>query len=169
MKHFTTCFIVLFALISCGSHREKRRLVVSDRIYDSANLLSSVQRDSIFQLIHQLDSAIGSQVGLNIISSLRGRKISEYSLDVAEKLRLGRSQYNDGILLTVALADHQMRIEVGYGLENIIKDEIASRINRNLIAPQFRKGNYCQGIYLGVDSIKYLIERDRELVGESPR
>ncbi|MFN8890542.1 MAG: hypothetical protein ACK5WF_24000 [Cyclobacteriaceae bacterium] len=42
---------------------------------------------------------------------------------------------------------------------------IASRINRNIIAPQFSEGNYCKGIYLALDSMKYLIERDRTLIG----
>ncbi|MBI3217978.1 MAG: TPM domain-containing protein [Bacteroidetes bacterium] len=159
-----TC-ILLFIICACHPHKVTKHLFVNDRIFDSAQLLSSVQRDSIFQIINKLDSSIGSQIGVNIISSLRGRNISAYSLDVAQKLRLGRTSYNDGILLTVALAEHQMRIEVGTGLENIIKDEIASRINRNILAPQFRMGNFGRGIYLGLDSIKFLIERDKELVG----
>lgn len=167
MKLFATGWVLLFAICACNTPKEKTRLVVSDRIFDSSNFLSAVQHDSIFQLVKQLDSTIGSQIGVNIISSLRGRKIEEYSMDVAEKLRLGRAKYNDGILLTVALEDRQMRIEVGTGLEKIVKDEIASRINRNIMAPQFRKGNFCKGIYLGVDSLKYLIERDRYLIGNT--
>lgn len=157
--------VLLFMIYACRPDKVNQHQFINDRIFDSANLLSSVQRDSIFQVINKLDSSIGSQIGVNIISSLRGRRISEYSLDVARKLHLGRTKYNDGILLTVALEDHQMRIEVGNGLENIIKDEIASRINRNIIAPQFRIGNFSKGIYLGLDSIKFLIERDKKLVG----
>jgi uncharacterized membrane protein YgcG len=165
MKLFAASWVLLFAICACTTHKEKPHIVVSDCIFDSANLLTTVQRDSVFQIIHELDSAIGSQMGVNIISSLRGRKIDEYSLEVANNLGLGRRQYNDGILLTVALEDRKMRIEVGIGLESIVKDETAARINRNIIAPQFSEGNYCKGIYLALDSMKYLIERDRTLIG----
>lgn len=61
-----------------------------------------------------------------------------------------------------------MRIEVGIGLENIIRDELASDINQNVMAPEFRKGNYGLGIYRGVDNIKRLIELNKERVGETP-
>jgi uncharacterized membrane protein YgcG len=61
-----------------------------------------------------------------------------------------------------------MRIEVGYGLEKIIKDEIAARINREIMSPRFRKGDYFNGIKEGVEKIKRQIEENRQLVGEHP-
>jgi uncharacterized protein len=167
MKNYAALLLVLsFAVGACNRPREVKKLTAADRIFDSAQLLSPVQRDSIFQLIEELHSTVGSEVGVNIISSLKGQKIDPYSLAVANQLGLGRPKYNDGILLTLAMNDHQMRIEVGLGLENIIRDEIASRINRTIMAPQFRKGNFCRGIYLGIDSIKFLIERDVKWVGK---
>jgi uncharacterized protein len=59
-----------------------------------------------------------------------------------------------------------MRIEVGYGLEKILKDEIAERICREIMTPKFRQGKYGQGIYLGVVDIKELIEQNKDLVGQ---
>jgi uncharacterized protein len=166
MKRYIALYgVILFAFGACREYKQTHGLAVSDCIFDSANLLTTVQRDSVFQIIHELDSTVGSQMGVNIIASLRGRKIDEYSLEVANNLGLGRPQYNDGILLTVALEDRKMRIEVGVGLESIVRDETASRINRNTIAPQFSEGNYCKGIYLALDSMKYLIERNRTLIG----
>jgi uncharacterized protein len=38
-------------------------------------------------------------------------------------LDLGRTPQNDGILIVISLTDRKARIEVGTGLENIIKDE----------------------------------------------
>jgi uncharacterized membrane protein YgcG len=103
------------------------------------------------------------------IDALNGQTINEYSIQQAERLKIGRKNYNDGILFTAALGDREMRIEVGYGLELIIKDEIAARINRNIIAPKFRERKFGLGIYKGLDSIKYLIETNKSLVGKSPK
>jgi uncharacterized membrane protein YgcG len=160
-------FIIL-GLLSC--HRPERfRPTINNTIYDSVGLLTKQQTDSIFGLIKELNDNVGSQIAVIIIDSLKGQQINEYSIRQAERLGVGRESYKDGILFTASLKERQMRIEVGYGLELIIKDEIASRINRQVIAPKFRDGNYGLGIYLGLDSIKSLIERNRELVGKSPK
>lgn len=158
---------ILLAIGACCSSRpeQQKRTIV---IFDSAKLLSPVQTDSIRTLIDELESTIGSQVGIIIIESLRGQNIDEYSLREANRMRLGRKDFDDGVLITLALNDRRMRIEVGIGLENIIRDELASDINQNVMAPEFRKGNYGLGIYRGVDNIKSLIELNKERVGETP-
>jgi len=160
-------FIIL-GLLSC--HRPERfQPTVNNTIYDSAGLLTKQQTDSIFGLIQELNDNIGSQIVVIIIDSLKGQEINDYSIRQTEKLDVGRERYKDGILFTASLKERQMRIEVGYGLELIIKDEIASQINRQVIAPKFRDGKYGLGIYLGLDSIKYLIEKNRDLVGKFPK
>jgi uncharacterized protein len=88
---------------------------------------------------------------------------------MAEELRLGRSTHNDGLLIAIVTMERKIRIEVGTGLENIIKDEVAARIIRDDMAPLFRQEKYGQGIYLAVDKITKLIEENKELVGTQPR
>lgn len=56
-----------------------------------------MQTDSIRTLIDELESTIGSQVGIIIIESLRGQNIDEYSLREANRLRLGRKDFDDGV------------------------------------------------------------------------
>jgi len=142
---------------------------LENSIYDSAKLLSKPQADSVLRLIQELNANIGSQLAVITIDTLNGQEINDYSINQAERLQIGRADYDDGILLTIAVKNRKMRIEVGLGLELIIKDEIASRINRQVIAPEFRKGKFGLGIYKGLDSVKYLIERDKELVGKRPK
>lgn len=160
--------IILIGLFSCHKP-DKFRPTVANTIYDSAGLLTKQQTDSIFGLINDLNSDVGSEIVLITIDTLAGQTIEDYSIGQAERLRIGRDKYRDGVLLTIAVKNRQIRIEVGYGLELIIKDEIATRIIRNVIAPRYRRGEYGRGIYEGLDSIKYLIERDRNLVGKSPK
>lgn len=157
-------FAVLLILISCGD----KKLTKEMRIYDEANLLTDAQEDSIFTLIQKLDNDIGSQIAVVTIDTLIGTSINDYSWKKVEQLQLGRKEEKDGLLITLAVKNREMRIEVGYGLERIIKDEIAARINREVMAPYFRKGKFGLGVYKGIDSIRFLIERDRALVGKKP-
>ena len=83
-------------------------------------------------------------------------------------MKLGRSNFNDGLLIAVALKERAIRIEVGYGLEKIIKDEIASRIIREEIGPRFKEEKFYEGLYTAVEKIKKLIEENKDLVGQAP-
>ncbi len=169
MKYLVTTLLVFYVLsTSCNKRPEIYNPTIESSIYDSARLLNKDQIDSVFKIISELNSKTGSQIVLITIDDLNGQKIEDYSLDQAERLRIGRAKYADGILFTVAIKNREMRIEVGYGLELIIKDEIASRINRQVVAPKFREGKFGLGIYKGLDSIKYLIERDKDLIGKRP-
>ena len=58
-----------------------------------------------------------------------------------------------GLLLLIAVDDHKLRIEVGYGLEGALTDGESGDIIRNVIAPKFRANDYDGGISDGVDAI----------------
>lgn len=156
--------------VSCEKkvHQNTRTLKVENRVFDYAELLSKEQEDSLFQLIKSLDTEIGSQIAIATIFSLEGQRIEEYSLNLAEKLGLGRAKFDDGILITVAQAERTIRIEVGYGLEKIVRDEIAARIIREEMAPNFRDKDYAGGLSKGIKQIVKLIKDNEELVGQRP-
>jgi uncharacterized membrane protein YgcG len=166
--------IIVTLYTSCGSSTLEKStagesLRMEHRIFDYANLLSTPQSDSVFNLIKNLESKIGSQIAVLTFDNLNGEKIEEYSFKMADSLRLGRATHNDGILITIALVERRARIEVGLGLENIIKDEIAARILREHMSPKFQEGKFGQGIYSGVDEICKLIVANESLVGQDPK
>ena len=158
--------IFILAITSCN--KPKKLTSTRYSVIDSVNVLNDAQEDSIISLIDQLERNVGSQVAVLVIKDLKGKGINEYSISQAERFRLGSKEHDDGILITVSINDRTMRIEVGYGLERIIRDEVAARIIREVMAPKFRQGKYGQGIYNGVDTIKLLIEKNKSLVGARP-
>jgi uncharacterized protein len=79
--------------------------------------------------------------------------IEDYSIRVAEAWKVGHRGLDNGVILTVAPNERRTRIEVGYGLEGVIPDAIASRIIQEFVLPAFRAGRYEQGILSGVDQI----------------
>jgi uncharacterized protein len=160
--------LAAFFLYACGSQEAYQRVVLANRVLDSANVLLQTEREQIFDLILDLDTTIGAQVALITVNSLKGETIENFALKKFEDLKLGRKNEKDGLLIIVAVNDKKIRIEVGYGLEHIVKDEIAARIIRDDMAPQFQKDNFFEGIYIAVQKIKDLVAKNKELVGKMP-
>lgn len=172
MKRFVfyvSGFLVLFSIgVSCQEKKTKSSDSSIERIFDNIGLLTLSQKDSVYGLIQNLETEVGSQIAIVIVDTLWGRNINSVSLELSEKLGLGREKYKDGLLIFIAFKNHQMRIEVGYGLEGIVKDEIANRIIKEKMTPRFREQKYYKGISVAVLEINQLIRDNRQLIGKHP-
>ena len=135
-------------------------------VNDYAGILNSSEEDALEnQLISTKDKS-SSQVVLLTIPSLEGENLEDFSLRIAEKNKIGQEEYDNGVLLLVAMAEKKIRIEVGYGLEHIITDAKSSYIIRKLIAREFKKGRYFAGINNGLKAVTGLITKEFDI---SPR
>lgn len=126
-------------------------------IVDNANLLSPSEYQELDENLRTLSSETGSQIAVLTIPSLEDENLEDYSMKVAETWKLGSNKQDDGLLILVAFKEKKIRIEVGYGFEQYITDTKAGLIIRNVIAPQFQKGNYGQGIIDGVYAVESVI------------
>lgn len=98
------------------------------------------------QRLAALEQRKGSQFLVLVVPTTQPETIEQFSLEVAERNRIGREDADDGLLLLVARDDRKARIEVGYGLEGVVTDAIASRVIREYLAPRFREGDYAGGL-----------------------
>lgn len=136
------------------------------RVNDYAYIFTDDQETTLNKLLKSVEDSIGSQLAILSIDSLGGLSIEEYSMDVVENWKLGRRNYNDGLLITLAIQERKIRIEVGYGLELIITDEIAKKILDHTMVPHFKDGDFYSGITEGLNEIINLIHRNSEMVGK---
>ena len=125
------------------------------------DLTATLSTQEITRLEHKLtafEKTKGSQVAVLIVPTTQPEAIEQYSIRVAEAWKLGRENIDDGVLLLIAKNDRTLRIEVGYGLEGVLPDAMAKRIIQEIIVPQFKVGNFANGINAGIDAILSLIE-----------
>ena len=57
-----------------------------------------------------------------------GVPIETYAVEQFEKMKIGNSDYDNGVLILLATEDREIRIEVGYGLEGALPDGKVGRI-----------------------------------------
>ncbi len=152
------CLMLLLLLaVSAFARAEQTIPEFKSYVTDLTQTLTAEQKQSLEQLLTQLQQSKGSQLAVLIVPTTQPETIEQYSIRVAEKWKLGRKGVDDGVLLLIAKQDRKLRIEVGYGLEGAIPDAIAKRIISETITPYFKQGQFYQGILAGVKQIIALI------------
>jgi uncharacterized protein len=131
------------------------------RVNDYANLMPAPRVQSLEQRLAQFETDTGHQIAVLTIPSLQGEDIEGFSIRVAESWKIGKKGFDNGAILVIARKDRKLRIEVGYGLEGVLPDAIASRIINEVIVPRFRDGNYPGGIEAGVETILNVTQTEK--------
>ena len=126
---------------------------LTGRVVDRADLLAPATERALTEQLAAHEASTSNQVAVLTVASLAGRPIEEVALAVARTWELGQGGADNGVLLLVARADREMRIEVGYGLEGALPDAVASRIIRHELRPAFRAGDFDGGVQAGVAAI----------------
>jgi uncharacterized protein len=125
----------------------------SGPVNDGAGVMSAEEKASLGEYLSAVNSQTGVQVGVLTVPSLEGESIESFSMRVAESWKLGSADKDNGAILVVSIADRDLRIEVGYGLEETLTDLKCGLIIRNVIVPEFKAGDYGAGIVAGAKSI----------------
>ncbi len=120
---------------------------------DFTNTLNQNQLSTLDYKLKTFQDSTSNQVVFLMIPTLNNYPLDYYSMDVAEKNKIGTKEHDNGILFTVVKNDREMRIEVGYGLEGVLPDALASSIIRNVIKPYFRNEQYYEGVDAGLSAI----------------
>lgn len=158
--------VLLFPLAWAQSVRDVPGLQA--RVTDTTGTLGADTVASLEQRLAVLESSTGSQVAVLIVDTTSPEPIESFAIRVVDKWQLGRENFDDGVLLLVALEDRTVRLEIGYGLEGAIPDALARRIIDEQIVPRFRDGEFGLGITAGIDAIAALI-RNEGLPSPDPR
>ena len=152
---------ILVALLLCWAGIALADVAVpplTGRVVDQTGTLSQGDIASLNTKLKDLESRKGSQVAVLIVPTTQPESLEQFSIRVADDWKIGRRKIDDGALLVVAKNDHRMRIEVGYGLEGSLTDVTSRRIIDEVIAPDFRAGDFAGGISKGVDRIIGVID-----------
>ena len=131
---------------------------LSSRVTDQTRTLTAEQQANIEQRLAAFEARKGSQIALLMVASTAPEAIDQYALRVVEQWKLGRKNVDDGALLIVAKNDHQLRIEVGYGLEGVLNDATCKRIIDEVIVPRFAQQDFIGGLEAGLDKMMRVVD-----------
>jgi len=122
-------------------------------VNDLAGVLSAQEVADLEHKLVAFDDSTSNQVVIVTVKTLNNQPIEEYSLKILRDWGVGNKTTNNGVVIVAAIDDHQVRIEVGYGLEGAIPDITSNTIIANDIVPAFKSTDYYNGLNNAVASI----------------
>lgn len=122
-------------------------------VNDYTQTLSTAAQQQLEQKLVAYFDSTSTQIAIIIEQSLDGDDLFDYCQRLATGWGIGEQNKNNGLLIYIALADRKIRIHTGYGMEATITDALSKRIIEKNIKPNFKAGNYYQGLDEATDII----------------
>lgn len=153
-------FLLLFIFSVLPAHAELKQSFPAPIGYvnDFAGMLDPASTSEMERLISDFEKKTRIEISVVTISTFEPfSTLDEYANELFKSWKIGKEKEDNGILLIAAQKEKRIRIEVGYGMEEIIPDGLAGEVIRSQIRPQFKEGKYGAGMMLGVNSIIQIV------------
>jgi uncharacterized protein len=128
-------------------------------VTDTANFLSPEAVRTLNDRLRQYQQRTGHQLIVYIAPTTGDVPIEDWAVRAFAKWKVGRKGLDDGLALFVMPQDRKLRIEVGYGLEPVVPDAIASRVIYEVMVPRIQAGQHDQAVSAGIDSLIATIDK----------
>ena len=147
---------LLIVLLAGGIAAAQELPELTAPVNDVANVIDPSSERAMDSLIRSLQRATGDVVVVAAVDTFAPyADIREYAVELFENhgRGIGQRGRDNGLLVVLAVKDRQVRVEVGYDLEQFITDGFAGEVSRQYMAPEFRRGAYGAGLLAGVSRI----------------
>ena len=145
MRSICTCLLALLLLLPLGA-----LAAVPDRpaafayAVDLAGVLSAREEEEVAAWGDALADATGASMVLLTVDGLDGMAARDYAFDVLNGWGIGDASRDDGVLLLLAVADREVAVEAGAGLDSTltvaVTDDLLDQVVDDLAADRFGEG-----------------------------
>jgi uncharacterized protein len=121
---------------------------------DYAGIISAPTAAALDQQLAQYERDSSNQLLVAIYPKMDSdSSVEDFTVRTASAWKAGQSGRNNGAVLFAFMQEHKLYLQVGYGLEPVLTDAIASQIIQNELKPAFRAGDYDGGMRAAVQSM----------------
>lgn len=114
------------------------------------DFLSNAEASQIEQRLRTFNDSTGNQIVVLIVDDLKGYEPWDYATRIGEKWKVGQEKEDNGIVFLIkptgGKGQRKTHIAIGRGLEAVIPDAITIDIVNHEVLPNFKSGNYYEGV-----------------------
>lgn len=123
-------------------------------INDYGQIFTASQSAELSKIIYNYDIETTRQIVVVTINSIKPYKnIQKYATALGQTWRVGTTEQNNGLIIVVCKPCRQIGIATGTGTELILTDEICKEVIDKKIIPEFKNGDFYNGIKNGVTEL----------------
>jgi uncharacterized protein len=152
--------VVLWTALSTAAAEKIQQLSPQGYVNDFAGVLDSATRQKMTSLCQELDQKADAQIAIVTIHTLEGDTAQNFANRLFEKWGVGPKGKDRGVMILLAVDDHQYWTEVGYGLEPILPDGKVGAFGREML-PVLRRNQYGAALFQMVAEVANVIAQDR--------
>ncbi len=158
MKYLSTLVCLFVVALSFGQTAKtytpetvpNTKLINNSYVSNPDGILDPSTVDEINRKLSQLEASNSVQVAVVALKSIGDDNEIDFAQKLFELWGIGHTN-NNGLLILLVTDLRVVRFHTGYGLEGVLPDVTCKRIQRKVMVPQFKEGNYPAGILAGVD------------------
>ena len=151
------CLISVLLFFSCSVTTENKTKTF---VFDNEKILTAEQINELDALYRAHEKRTSNEIVL-VTTPDYGEFTNnvDYSVDFGNKLKIGKTGYDNGVVIVLSKAKKETRISTGYGTEEVLNDEIALKIIDSLMIPKFKANMYFEGLRDGSMAIVNFLDK----------
>ena len=153
MRQFLQRLLFAAALLTGGVLAAAERIppAPARHFNDYAGVVTRQAAESLDQQLAQYERDSSNQLLVALYPKMESdSSVEDYTVRVAQSWRVGQKKTDNGAVLFAFMQEHQVYLQVGYGLEAVLPDATAKRIIENEIVPRFRQNDIDGGMRAAV-------------------
>lgn len=99
-------------------------------VNDFAGVIDDESKKKMEEIIKFIEEKTGAEIAVVTIKTLEGESIEMFANKLFQQWGIGKKGKDNGVLILISLKEKKIRIEVGYGLEDILPDGLCGEIIR---------------------------------------
>jgi uncharacterized protein len=127
-------------------------------VNDYAGVFNDAEKSALERKLNELDYRSSTQIFIVTLEDNGGYTASDLAPRIGEAWGVGQQGKDNGLLVLMDMQENDVFIATGYGLEEYIPDITAGRIVQHEMIPNFRNGDFYEGLDAAVDVMISLLE-----------
>lgn len=144
-------------------------------IADYANILAPDELTQLNERIRTHQQTHNDEIVIVILPSLNPENtdttpmpVKDFATALFNDWRIGQKNQDNGLLIFLVMDQRRIEFITGYGLEGMLPDALAWRIQKEHMIEPFRQQQYAQGLNAGLTEIIQLLERQPRVANQLP-
>ena len=120
-------------------------------------ILSQEAVDRIDAAFRTVEDSTGIQTLVAVLSEIDPDDCFEFAHQLGEKVGVGRSSSNNGLVILLSTGERCIQFATGYGVEGVLPDAICKRVQERYMNRHFANDNWDEGMVAGAEALKEIL------------